>query len=55
VYFLSDKGLMTVVKAGPKFDVVARNDIGEDMRASPAISNGQMFLRGVKNLYCIGN
>jgi outer membrane protein assembly factor BamB len=52
-YFLSDKGVMTIVKAGPKFEVVARNDIGEDMRASPAISDGQMFLRGVKNLYCI--
>jgi outer membrane protein assembly factor BamB len=53
-YFLSDKGVMTVVKPGPKFEVVTRNDIGEDMRASPAISEGQMFLRGVKNLYCIG-
>jgi outer membrane protein assembly factor BamB len=52
-YFLSDKGVMKIVKPGPKFDVVARNDIGEDMRASPAISDGQMFLRGVKNLYCI--
>lgn len=54
-YFLSDKGVMTIVKPGPKFEVVTRNDIGEDMRASPAISDGQMFLRGVKNLYCIGN
>ena len=53
-YFLSDKGVMTIVKPGPKFEVVARNDIGEDMRASPAISNGKMFLRGVNNLYCIG-
>ena len=53
-YFLSDKGLMTIVRPGPKFQVVARNDIGEDMRASPAISDGQMFLRGVENLYCIG-
>ena len=53
-YFLSDKGVMTIVKPGPKFEVVARNDIGEDMRASPAISESQMFLRGVNNLYCIG-
>ncbi|MHC4229708.1 MAG: outer membrane protein assembly factor BamB family protein [Planctomycetota bacterium] len=53
-YFLSDKGVMTIVRPGPKFEVVVRNDIGEDMRASPAISDGQMFLRGVKNLYCIG-
>ncbi len=54
-YFLSDKGLMTVIRPGPEFEVVARNDIGEDMRASPAISEGQMLLRGVRNLYCIGN
>jgi len=53
-YFLSDKGVMTIVRPGPKFEVVASNDIGEDMRASPAISNGQIFLRGVKNLYCVG-
>lgn len=53
-YFLSDKGIMTIVKPGPKFEVAARNDIDEDMRASPAISGGKMFLRGVKNLYCIG-
>ncbi|MEA3224584.1 MAG: PQQ-binding-like beta-propeller repeat protein [Planctomycetota bacterium] len=52
-YFLSDKGVMTIVKPGPKFEVVARSDIGEQMRASPAISEEQMFLRGTKNLYCI--
>ncbi|MBW8039904.1 MAG: PQQ-binding-like beta-propeller repeat protein [Planctomycetes bacterium] len=55
VYFLSDKGVMTVVKPGPQYEVVARNELGEQTRASPAISNGQMFLRGVKNLYCIGS
>ncbi len=54
VYFLSDKGVMTVVKPGPQFEVVTRNELGEETRASPAISNGRMFLRGVKNLYCIG-
>ena len=46
---------MTVVKPGPQYEVVARNELGEQTRASPAISNGQMFLRGVKNLYCIGS
>ena len=54
VYFLSDRGVMTIVKPGPQFEIVARNELGEDTRASPAISNGQMFLRGVKHLYCIG-
>jgi outer membrane protein assembly factor BamB len=55
VYFLSDKGIMTVVKPGPKLEVVARNEIGEDMRASPAISGGRIFLRGLRHLYCIGD
>lgn len=54
-YFLSDKGVMTIVKPGPKFEVVARNDLGEQMRASPAISDGQIYLRGANNLYRIGN
>ncbi|MHC4630200.1 MAG: outer membrane protein assembly factor BamB family protein, partial [Planctomycetota bacterium] len=54
VYFLSDKGIMTVVRPGPQFDVVAENQLGEETYASPAISNGLMFLRGAEHLYCIG-
>ena len=53
-YFLSDKGVMTIVKPAPQFEIVARNELGEETYASPAISNGQIFLRGAKNLYCIG-
>jgi len=55
VYFLSDKGVMTVVKPGEELDIVARNELGENTYASPAISNGQIFLRGAKHLYCISN
>ena len=54
VYFLNDDGVMHVVRAGSKFDLVARNELGEKTYASPALSSGQMFLRGFKNLYCIG-
>jgi outer membrane protein assembly factor BamB len=54
VYFLNDDGVMHVVKAGPTFELVARNELGEKTYASPALSGGQMFLRGFKNLYCIG-
>jgi len=55
VYFLSDEGVMTVVPAGPDFKVVARNEIGEKCSASPALSEGRMFLRGDTHLYCIGS
>ena len=54
VYFLNDAGVMTVVKPGPQFLRVAKNDLGERTFASPAISQGQLILRGNKHLFCIG-
>ncbi len=55
VYFLSDKGVMTVVRPGPKLEIVARNELDEETYASPALSAGQIFLRGISHLYCIGD
>jgi len=54
VYMPNDDGIITVIKPGPAFEQVAQNTIGEKMFASPAISGGQIFLRGEKYLYCIG-
>jgi outer membrane protein assembly factor BamB len=54
VYFLNDDGVACVLKAGPQPEVVARNELGEKTYASPAISGGQLFLRGFTHLYCIG-
>ena len=53
VYFLNDRGEMNVIRPGPKFDLVARNVIGERCFASPALSDGQLFLRTEKALVCI--
>jgi hypothetical protein len=49
VYFLNDDGVMHVVKAGPKFELIARNELGEKSYASPALSEGQIFLRSFKH------
>jgi len=54
VYFLNDNGVMHVVKPGPQYNLVAKNDLGERTFASPAISDGQLFIRGDKHLFCIG-
>ncbi len=54
VHFLCDRGVTTIVRPGEKLDVVAENKLGEDCYASPAISQGQIFIRGEHNLYCIG-
>jgi len=53
VYMPNDNGVITVIKPGPKFEYVAKNPIGERMYASPAISNGKIYLRGFQHLFCI--
>lgn len=54
VFFLDDDGKTTIIRPGTEQQVVAINEIGEECRASPAIANGRLYLRGVKHLYCIG-
>jgi len=45
---------MFVVKAGPKFEVLANNSLGEPLMATPAISDGKMFVRSQQHLFAIG-
>ena len=54
VYLISETGETIVLKAGREFQVLARNDIGERMVASPAISGGQILIRTDAHLFCIG-
>ena len=54
VHFLSDEGVTTIIRPGREFDRVAENELGESCYASPAISQGQIFIRAEKHLYCIG-
>jgi len=53
IYMPNDDGVITLIKPGPRFEYVAKNSIGEKMNASPAISNGKIYLRGYKHLFCI--
>jgi outer membrane protein assembly factor BamB len=52
VYFLSQQGKATVVKAGANWEVVTTNDLEEDCFATPAIVDGRMYLRTRTTLYC---
>lgn len=54
VYVTSEDGVTTVFAAGPEFKVLAENDLADYTLSSPAISDGQIFLRTTKHLYCIG-
>jgi len=54
IYATNEEGLTTVVKAGAQFEVLAENNLNEYCLSSPAISDGQIFLRTSGHLYCIG-
>ena len=54
IYFLSEKGTTTVIADGAEFKVLAENELNETCKASPAISQGNIFIRSEKKLYCIG-
>jgi outer membrane protein assembly factor BamB len=53
IYLAARDGVVTVVKAGPKFEVLATNQMPDQIAASPAIANGRIYLRGFKALYAI--
>ena len=54
IYVTNEDGVTAVVKAGPAFELLSANDLGEYTLSSPAISDGQIFLRTEAALYAIG-
>lgn len=54
LYFTDDRGTTHVLKTGPTFERVARNELGEECYASPALSRGRIFLRTARHLWCLG-
>jgi outer membrane protein assembly factor BamB len=54
IYITDEDGVTSVLQAGPKFAVLAENDLGQYTLSSPAISEGQIFLRTDGLLYAIG-
>ena len=54
IYYTSEDGDVFVVKAGPTYELLATNSIGEVCMASPAISDGKLFVRAEHHLFAIG-
>jgi len=54
IYFTSEDGDIYVIQAGPKYEQVSANPMGEVLMATPAISDGVLYVRGMKHLYAIG-
>lgn len=55
IFATNDKGVTTIFRASPEsFQQVAVNDLKEFCYATPALSNGRLFMRTGENLFCIG-
>ncbi len=55
LYLLSEKGVMSILSAGPEFKELARAELGEPASASPAFAGGRIYIRGKSHLYAIGS
>ncbi|UCG56539.1 MAG: PQQ-binding-like beta-propeller repeat protein [Phycisphaerales bacterium] len=53
--FFANAGKSYVIQAGPKFRVLAVNDLGDGNHPSPAVGKRRMFLVGMNNLFCVGS
>jgi outer membrane protein assembly factor BamB len=54
MYAASEQGDVYVIDADTTYNLLAKNAIGERIRATPAVADGSMYIRGQYHLYCIG-
>jgi outer membrane protein assembly factor BamB len=54
VFLANTEGTVTVLKAGPQWEVLGVNDIGEEIHATPALSGGRIYLRTRGAVYSFG-
>jgi outer membrane protein assembly factor BamB len=54
LYVTDSEGKTYVLLAGPVFEVLKKNELGEECSASPAVSGGNLFYRTAHHLWCIG-
>jgi len=55
VYLSNEDGEMLVVEAGRQFRLIATNTMGEPLMATPALSDGVMYVRSASTLFAIGS
>ena len=54
IYITDEDGVTTVFRAGPKFELLSENDLEDYTLSSPAVSDGQIFVRTASFIYAIG-
>ena len=55
IYQPGGSGLTYTLKEGPELEILSKNKLDDSFTTSPAIAGDEIFLRGLKHLYCIAN
>ena len=53
IYVLGKNGVTKVIKRGPRYELLAQNTLNDSFTASPALVDGEIYLRGHKFFYCL--
>jgi outer membrane protein assembly factor BamB len=54
IYLAGENGFVVVLKDGPEYEVLAKNDMGDSIVGTPAIADGRLYVRTRKKLICVG-
>lgn len=54
IYAINEDGKVFVFLAEPKFKLLARNTMDEEVMATPAVADNRLYIRGKTHLFCIG-
>jgi outer membrane protein assembly factor BamB len=54
IFAISEPGVVSVVKPGPDWQVLAYNDLGEPCHSTPAFADNRIYIRTHQALYCFG-
>jgi outer membrane protein assembly factor BamB len=55
IYIIGRNGTTAVIKNSAKLELLATNELGEKVDASPALVDRELFVRGHEHLYCIAH
>ncbi|HTU23229.1 MAG TPA: PQQ-binding-like beta-propeller repeat protein [Gemmataceae bacterium] len=54
IYAVAKNGSVYVYEAAAKYNLLAKNAVGERVSSTPAVADNRLFIRGEKHLFCIG-
>ena len=55
IYLANEDGAVAVLRSGKDWELIAMNELGEPLYATPALSEGRIVVRGAKSLFCFGS